>query len=79
MLRKHYAQAHVKPVENDFDTLAKLGIKVVTADLIGERTVSEKVRHDPAALAEIVMDLAARSRALQLRRQALSAKNFNER
>ena len=80
MLRKHYAQAHVKPVENDFDTLAKLGIKVVTADLIGERTVSEKVRHDPAALAEIVMDLAARSRALQLRKQALSAKkNLNER
>jgi hypothetical protein len=51
-----------------------LGIKVVTADLIGETVVSQKVRHDPAALAEVVMDLAARSRALQLRKQALSAK-----
>ena len=74
LLRKRYAQAQVKPVENDFETLTKLGVKVVTADLVGDTAVSQKVRHDPAALAEVVMDLAARSRALQLRKQALSAK-----
>ncbi len=73
-LKKQYAQAQVKPVENDFGTLTDLGMKVVTADLIGDANVARKVRHDPAALAEVVMDLAARSRALQLRRQALSAK-----
>lgn len=79
-LRKRYAQAQVKPVENDFEALATLGVKVVTADLIGDTTVSQKVRHDPASLAEVVMDLAARSRALQQRRHALTAKNnINER
>jgi hypothetical protein len=80
LLRKRYAQAQVKPVENDFEALATLGVKVVTADLIGDTSVSQKVRHDPASLAEVVMDLAARSRALQLRKLALSAKNnINER
>jgi hypothetical protein len=64
----------VKPVENDFESLTNLGVKVVTADLVGDRAVSQKVRHDPAALAEVVMDLAARSRALQQRKQALGAK-----
>ena len=80
ILRKRYAQAQVKPVENDFEALTKLGIKVVTADLIGDTAVSQKVRHDPASLAEVVMDLAARSRALQQRKHALSAKKkINER
>ena len=80
VLRKRYAQAHVKPVENDLEALTNLGIKVVTADLIGDTAISQKVRHDPASLAEIVMDLAARSRALQVRKQTLSAKkNINER
>jgi uncharacterized cofD-like protein len=79
-LRKQYAQAQVKPVENDFEALTDLGIKIVTAELLGDPAVSRKVRHDPAALAEVVMDLAARSRALQTRKQALSAKkSCNER
>jgi uncharacterized cofD-like protein len=79
-LKKRYAQAQVKPVENDFDALAKLGVKVVTADLISDTAVSQKVRHNPSALAEIVLDLAARSRALQLRRLALATpKQRNER
>lgn len=73
-LRKHYAQAHVKPVENDYETLTSLGIKVVTADLIRDTAPSQKIRHDSEALAEVVMDLAARSRALQLRRSALTTR-----
>lgn len=73
-LARRYARAHVKPVENDVKRLADLRLKVVTADLIrddesGERTV----RHDSAALAEIVIDLASRSRAHRVRREAIAA------
>lgn len=80
-LQKKYAQAQVKPVENDFEALADLGVKVVTAELIGDSsTTDQKVRHSPAALAEVAIDLASRSRAHQLRRNALSArKTSNER
>lgn len=77
-LRRRYAQAHVKPVENDYDSLTSLGIKVVTADLIRDTAVSQKVRHDPSALAEVVMDLAARSRALQLRKNALLTRRISK-
>ena len=72
-LQKRYARAHVKPVENDFAQLNKVGIKVVTASLVREPRSEEddKIRHDPAALAEVVIDLASRSRALQLKRHML--------
>jgi hypothetical protein len=56
------------PVENDFEQLAALGLKVVTADLLGDVNL---VRHDPRALAEIVVDLASRSRAKKVREQVL--------
>ena len=69
-LRRRYAKAKVRPVENDFEALAEMGVKVVTADLVagGER----KVRHDPAALARVVVELASRSRARQVRRETLA-------
>ena len=70
-LKRKYARAHVKPVENDFEKLAELGLKVVTLDLIGDAPAQGKVRHNPAALAEVVIDLASRSRAHQIRREAL--------
>jgi len=70
-LKRKYARARVKPVENDFAKLEQLGLRVVTADLVGE-TVLNKVRHDPAALADVVIDLASRSRAHQVRKQALA-------
>ena len=49
---------------------------MTTAAILSARSVLAYIEegHDPAALAEVVMDLAARSRALQLRRQALGAK-----
>ena len=72
-LRKKYARAHVKPVDNDFDVLAGLGVKVVTAELVGDTEIAQKIRHSPSALAEIVVDLASRSRAHQIRTQALGA------
>lgn len=73
-LKRKYARAHVRPVENDFDRLAELGVKVVTADLIGDGgQVQQKVRHNPEALAAVVIDLASRSRGHQVRRETLAA------
>ena len=72
-LRRRYAKAKVRPVENDFEHLAALGVKVVTADLVRDISNSDrKVRHDPAALARVVVDLASRSRAKQVRRETLT-------
>ncbi len=73
-LRKRYARAHVKPVENDFKVLADLGIKVVTADLVENTEITKRVRHSSASLAEIVVDLASRSRAYQVRKDTLAKK-----
>lgn len=70
-LQKRYARAHVCPVENDFDNLRALGVKVVTADLVGETSGTAKIRHNPEALAEVVIDLASRSRAHQVKKNIL--------
>jgi uncharacterized cofD-like protein len=72
-LKRKYARAHVKPVENDIDQLNVMGLKVVTADLLADTAPLEKVRHSPDALAEVVIDLASRSRAHQVRKHALAA------
>jgi len=74
-LRRKYESAKVQPVENDFEALSKLGVKIVTADLVSETAVSQdKIRHDSAALAEVVLDLASRARAFQVRKDILAAK-----
>ena len=75
-LIRRYAKAEVRPVENDFERLAELGLKVVTADLVG---ASKLVRHDPQALAQVVLDLARRSRARQVRRQAITEHKVKKR
>lgn len=73
-LKRKYARVHVKPVENDLEMLSTMGIKVVTADLVSdEMPAGRKVRHNPAALAEVAIDLASRSRAHQVRKHALGA------
>lgn len=75
-LTRKYAKAHVKPVENDLEELAELRVKVVTADLIRhDDSAEQKVRHDSAALAEVVIDLASRSRAHRVRKETLAAHN----
>jgi len=77
VLRRKYARAKVKPVENDMDALAKLGVKIVTADLVSDATAAnERIRHDSAALAEVVLDLASRSRAFQVRKEALATQRL---
>jgi uncharacterized cofD-like protein len=70
MLKK-YARARVKPVENDYGRLEELGIKVVTAELLAVNS-ERKVRHDSDALADVALDLAARSRVHQVRRNSLA-------
>jgi uncharacterized cofD-like protein len=76
-LQRKYERAHVKPVENDMEALDKLGVKIVLADLVSQAAVAqERIRHDSAALADVVLDLASRSRALQVRREALAAQRL---
>jgi uncharacterized cofD-like protein len=70
-MQRKYARARVRPVENDFDKLAKLGVNVVTAELLAVNA-EKKVRHDPSALADVAIALATRSRAQQARRSALA-------
>jgi uncharacterized cofD-like protein len=73
-LKRKYAREQVQPVENDVVELANLGVKVVTADLVSDAGVARNaIRHDPAALANVVLDLASRSRAHQVRKEALQA------
>lgn len=55
-LKRKYAAQNVNPVANDFERLNALGVKVMAADLVGE---SKLVRHDPAATARIIMEMAA--------------------
>jgi uncharacterized cofD-like protein len=71
-LTRKYARERVKPVENDIEELEKLGLKIVTADLLSDTGLS-KVRHNPEILAEVAIDLASRSRAHQVKKQALTA------
>ncbi|HTS30976.1 MAG TPA: gluconeogenesis factor YvcK family protein [Bryobacteraceae bacterium] len=58
-LKKRYAQQQALPVENDIDTLLKMGLKVMAGRLAD---LSGKVRHDSAASAAVVMKLAQEGR-----------------
>ncbi|MBV8073761.1 MAG: uridine diphosphate-N-acetylglucosamine-binding protein YvcK [Acidobacteriaceae bacterium] len=71
-LTRRYARAHVRPVEIDLDALNDIGVKVVTAELVCDAGMqAKKIRHNPDALASVVIDLASRSRAHQVRAAAL--------
>jgi 2-phospho-L-lactate transferase/gluconeogenesis factor (CofD/UPF0052 family) len=58
--KKQYARQQALPVENDIDTLFKMGLKVMAGNFASR---SEKIRHDPAAAAAVVMKLAEEGRA----------------
>jgi uncharacterized cofD-like protein len=58
-MRKRYALENVSPVDNDIETVRGLGIEIVQAKLLRKGT---KVRHDPAAVAAVAMDLAHKGR-----------------
>lgn len=58
-MKKRYAQKEALPVENDIDALFKSGLKVMAGRLAHH---TEKVRHDPAATAAVVVRLAQEGR-----------------
>jgi uncharacterized cofD-like protein len=58
--RRKYAAEEARPVLNDIDRLAEMGLQVVATDLLGE---GPAVRHDPRATADVAMELARRGRA----------------
>jgi len=58
-MRRRYALENVSPVENDVEAILGMGLEVVPAKLLRKGT---KVRHDPAAAAEVAMDLAHKGR-----------------
>jgi uncharacterized cofD-like protein len=64
-LKKRYARQAALPVENDLDGIFRLGVKVMSGHLAGN---VERVRHDPAATAEVVLKLAAEGRARRIAR-----------
>jgi uncharacterized cofD-like protein len=58
-LLKKYARQKALPVENDLERLNGMGIRIVGRDLLEE---GEKIRHNPAAAAAVVLELAAEGR-----------------
>jgi uncharacterized cofD-like protein len=58
-LKKRYARESALPVENDIDALFKLGMKVMAGNLA---QTADRVRHDPAATAAVVVKLAQEGR-----------------
>src|ERR1039458_8465983 len=58
-LKKRYARQAALPVENDIDALMKMGLKVMSGNLSSN---TDKIRHDPAATAAIVVTLAQEGR-----------------
>jgi uncharacterized cofD-like protein len=71
-LRRKYAAQNVRPVENDFEKLNVLGMRVIAADLVGE---SRLVRHDPDATARIIMELGARASVGRTKSLQLAARS----
>ena len=69
-MRRNYAAQNAAPVENDCEALGDLGLEVLKADLLlkGPLLKQGKVRHDPVAVAAVVMDLAMQGRKRRLAR-----------
>jgi uncharacterized cofD-like protein len=58
-MKKRYARQEAQPVENDVEAIFKMGLKVMAGNLVQHK---EKVRHDPAATAAVVVKLAQEGR-----------------
>jgi uncharacterized cofD-like protein len=63
-LKQRYANEEALPVENDFEALNEMGVRVVARELA---SAGQKFRHDPGALADVVVELAAEARRRTLR------------
>jgi uncharacterized cofD-like protein len=62
-LRRKYASQQVMPVDVDREALARLGLEVVAGNLLHE---SASVRHNPDAVAAVVLRLAQKGRQRRL-------------
>lgn len=62
-MRRKYARQRARPVEVDYDRLERLGLTIVARDLLEE---TDKVRHNPASLADVVLALATEGRRRRL-------------
>ena len=58
-VKKRYARSAAMPVENDIDSILKMGVKVIAGSLAQR---GEKVRHEPLAAAAVVLKLAQEGR-----------------
>lgn len=58
-LRRRYAEQNAAPIENDIRALELMGLQVIGADLLQKGL---KVRHNPAAIARVAVDLAVEAR-----------------
>lgn len=58
-VKKRYAREDSRPVENDIDTIFKMGVKVMAGNLAHHGGL---VRHDPASTSAVVVKLAQEGR-----------------
>lgn len=68
-VRQRYAEKNANPVANDVAKLKKLGVNVLSLDLLGS---GESIRHDPERTAQVLIRLARQARVVN-RRKALPA------
>jgi uncharacterized cofD-like protein len=64
-VRRRYAEQNSAPIANDMPKLESMGLQVISADLLQK---GSKVRHNPAAIARVAVELAVAARLR--RRQA---------
>jgi uncharacterized cofD-like protein len=58
-LRRRYAEQNSAPIENDIHVLEAMGLQIIGADLVQK---GRKVRHNPAAIARVAVELAMEAR-----------------
>jgi uncharacterized cofD-like protein len=66
-----YQASAARPVENDFENLERLGVKVIAADLVlmSGYKAQEKIRHDSSVIGAIAFDLARKGHKRKLKRK----------
>ncbi len=64
-MKKRYARQEAMPVEDDTETIVKMGVTVMAGNLVWQ---GEKVRHDPATTAAVTVKLAQEGRRRKLGR-----------
>jgi uncharacterized cofD-like protein len=67
-----YRASDARPVENDVDTLKRMGLRVISTDLLrmsGARS-QEKIRHDQGVLGAVVLELAQKGRRTREQRRS---------